>query len=44
MKSYTTEQAKVHLNSGIETIRNQSIMKNIGQIQNSRKNTGDLQN
>ena len=44
MKSYSTEQPKVHLNSGIETIRNHSIMKNIEQIQNFRKNTGDLKN
>ena len=31
MKKYTTEPAKVHLNSVIETIRNHLIMKNIGQ-------------
>ena len=33
-KNYTTEPVKVHLNSVIETIRNHSIMKNIGKIQN----------
>ena len=33
MKKYTTEPAKVYLNSVMETIRNNSIMKNIGQIQ-----------
>ena len=44
MKKYTTEPAKVHLNSVVETIRNHSIMKNIGQIQNFRRNTGDLKN
>ena len=44
MKKYTTEPAKVHLNSVIETIRNHSIMRNIGQIQNFRRNTGDLKN
>ena len=38
------EPAKVHLNSVMETIRNHSIMKNIGQIQNFRRNTGDLKN
>ena len=42
MKKYTTEPAKVHLNSVMETIRNHSIMKNIGQIQNFRRNTGEL--
>ena len=44
MKKYTTEPAKVHLNSVKETIRNNSIMKNIRQIQNFRKNCGDLKN
>ena len=44
MKKYTTEPAKVHLNSVMETIRNRSIMKNIGQIQNFRMNTGDINN
>ena len=34
MEKYTTEPAKVHLNSNMETTRNHSIMKNIGQIQN----------
>ena len=42
LKKYTAEPAKVHLNSIMETIRNDSIMKNIGQIQNFRRNTGDL--
>ena len=37
-----TEPAKVHLTSVMETMRNYSIMKNIGQIQNFRRNTGDL--
>ena len=44
MKKFTTELAKVHLNSVMETIRNHSIMKSIGQMQNFRKNTEDLQN
>ena len=44
MKKYTTEPAKVHLSSVMESIRNHSIMKNIGNIQNFRKNTGDLKN
>ena len=39
-----TEPAKVYLNSVMETIRNHSIMKNIGQIQNFRRKTGDLKN
>ena len=43
-KKYTTEPAKVHLNSVMETLRNHSIMKNIGQIQNFRRNTRDLKN
>ena len=42
MKKYTTEPAKVHLNSVMETIRNNLIMKNIGQIQSFQRNTGDL--
>ena len=42
MEKYTTEIAKVHLNIDIETIRNHSIIKNIGLIQNFRGNTGDL--
>ena len=42
MKKYTREPAKVHLNSVMETIRNRSIMKNIGQIQSFQRNTGDL--
>ena len=44
MRKYTTEPAKIHLNSAIETSRNHSIMKNIGQIKNFRRNTGDLKN
>ena len=44
MKKYPTEKAKVHLNSVMETIKNHSIMKNIGQIQNFRRNTGDFKN
>ena len=44
MKNYTREPVKVHLNSAMETIRNHSIMKNIGQVQNFRRNTGDLKN
>ena len=44
MKKYTTEPAKVHLNNCLETVRNHSIMKNIDQIQNVRRNTGDLNN
>ena len=44
MKKYTKEPAKVHSNSVMETIRNHSIMKNIRQIQNFRRNTGGLKN
>ena len=44
MKNYTTEPAKVHLNSVMKTIRNHSIMKNIGQIKNFQRYTGDLKN
>ena len=44
IKKYTTELAKVHSNSVMETIRNHSVMKNIGQTQNFRRNTGDLKN
>ena len=44
MEKYTTEPAKVQLNSDMETIRNHSNIKNIGQIQNSRSNTGGLKN
>ena len=44
MEKYTTEPAKVHLNSDMETIRNHSNIKNIGRIQNSRRNTGGLKN
>ena len=44
MRKYTTEPAKVHLNSVMESIRNHSIMKNIGQTQNFRSNIGDLKN
>ena len=44
MKKYTTEPAKVHLNSVLETIRNHLIIKNIGQIQSFQRNTGDLKN
>ena len=44
MKKCTTEPTKVHLNSVMETVRNNSIMKNIVQIQNFRRNTGDLNN
>ena len=44
MKKYATEPAKVHLNSFMETIRNDSIMKNTGQIQNFRRNAGHLKN
>ena len=39
MKKYTTEPAKVHLNSVMETIRNHLIMKNMGQIQSFQRNT-----
>ena len=42
MEKYTTEPAKVHLNSDMETMRNHSIMKNIGQIQNFRRNMETL--
>ena len=38
------EPGKVHLNSDMATIRNHSIMKNIGQIQNFPRNNGVLKN
>ena len=44
MKNYATELAKVHLNSVMKTIRNHSIMKNIGRIKNFQRKTGDLKN
>ena len=44
MKKYTTEPAKIRLKSVMETIRNHSIMKNTGQIQNFQKDTRDLNN
>ena len=44
MEKNTTEPAKVHLNRDMGTVRNHSIMKKIGQIQNFRRNTGDLKN
>ena len=43
-EKYTAESAKIYLNSDMETIRNRSIMKIKGQIQNFRKNVGDLKN
>ena len=43
MEKYTTDQAKVHLNSDMEAIRN-SIMKNVRQMQNFRRITWDLKN
>ena len=43
-KYYTTKPAQRHLNSVMETIINHSIMKNIVQMQNFRRNTGDLKN
>ena len=42
MEKYTTEPAKIHLNSVMETIRNHLIMKNTGQLQSIQLNTGDL--
>ena len=42
MKKYTTEPAKVYINSATETIRNRSIVKNIGQRQSFQRNSGDL--
>ena len=44
MEKYTMEKEKVHLKSDMETIRNHSSIKNIGQIQNFGMNTGDLKN
>ena len=44
MAKYTTKPAKVHLNIVMETIRNHSTMKNIGQMQNFRRNTRGLKN
>ena len=44
MKKYATEPTKVHLNNVMETIRNHSIKKNIGQIKNFQRYTGDLKN
>ena len=42
MKKYTAEPAKVHLNSVMETIRNRSIMKNIGEIKSFTKTPGTI--
>ena len=44
MEKFTTEPAKVHLNSDMETIRNHSIMKNIRHIPSFRRSTRDLKN
>ena len=44
MEKYTAEPVKVHLNSAVETTRYNSIIKNIGQIANFRRNDGDLKN
>ena len=44
MKKHATEPTKVHLNNVMETIRNHSIKKTIGQIKNFQKYTGDLKN
>ena len=44
MKKYTTEPAKVHLNSVMETKKSHSIMNNRGQTQNFQSNTGELKN
>ena len=44
MEKYATEPEKVHLNNDVETIRNNLILKSIGQMQNFRSNTGDLKN
>ena len=41
MKKCTTNPVKVHLNN-METIRNHSVMENIGLIQNFPRNTGDF--
>ena len=38
-EKYTTEPTNVHLHNDTETITNHSITKNIGQIQNFRRNT-----
>ena len=44
MEKYATEPAKLHLNTDMETIRNHSNMKNIGQIWKFRRNTRDVKN
>ena len=44
MEKYITEQAEVHLNNDMETIRNHSVMKSIGQVQSFQRNAGDLKN
>ena len=43
-RKYHEKLYQVHLNSDMETLRNHSIMKNVGQIQNFKKNSGDLRN
>ena len=40
MEKCTAEPIKVHLNSDVETIRNHSIMKTIGDIPSFWRNTG----
>ena len=42
LRNYHGNITKVHLNSNMETRRNHLIMKNIVQIQNIRRNIGDL--
>ena len=42
MGKYTTEPAKTHLNSDMESLRNHSLLKNIGEIENFRRITGNL--
>ena len=42
MEKHNTEPVKVYLNSYMETIRNHSITKNIGQVESFQSNTDDL--
>ena len=44
MEKYITELAMAHLSNVMETIKNHSSMKKIEQVQNFKRNAGDLKN
>ena len=44
MEEFTSVPANINLNINMKTIKIHSIMKNIGQRQNFRRNAGDLKN